>query len=125
MKIAAIYARVSSEQQKEKHTIDSQISELQDEASRKGWRVPKEWIFRDEGYSGASLDRPGLEAIRDLVCEGQLSHILVYAPDRLARRYALQALLLEEFARSGAAVEFIRAVVEKRQRNNYYFSFKA
>jgi len=108
--MAAIYARVSSEQQKEAHTIESQISELQDEATRRGWQVPDEWIFRDEGYSGASLDRPGLETIRDLIYEGQLSCVLVYAPDRLARKYALQALLLEEFARGGAEVEFIRAV---------------
>lgn len=110
MTIAAIYARVSSKKQKEDHTIDSQISELLNEASRKGWQVPEEWIFSDEGYSGASLDRPGLEAIRDLIYEGQLSHVLVYAPDRLARRYALQALLLEEFARGGAEAYFIRAV---------------
>ena len=110
MTVAAIYARVSSEQQKEAHTINSQISALRDEATRKGWQVPEEWIFCDEGYSGASLDRPGLEAIRDLVYEGQLSYVLVYAPDRLARKYALQALLLEEFARGGAEVEFIRAV---------------
>jgi len=110
MTIAAIYARVSSEQQKEAHTIESQISELRDEATRRGWQIPEEWIFRDEGYSGASLDRPGLEAIRDLIYEGQLSCVLVYAPDRLARKYALQALLLEEFARGGAEVEFMRAV---------------
>ena len=110
MPIAAIYARVSSTKQKEDHTINSQISVLLAEAARRGWQIPEEWIFSDEGYSGASLDRPGLEAIRDLIYEGQLLHVLVYAPDRLARKYALQALLLEEFARGGAEVEFIRAV---------------
>ncbi len=110
MKEVAVYARVSSDRQKEDQTIESQLAELKAEAHRRCWCIPSEWIFRDEGYSGANLERPGLEAMRDQIYEGTISRVLVYAPDRLARNYALQVLLLDEFARSGAEIEFIRSV---------------
>jgi site-specific DNA recombinase len=71
--------------------------------------VPKEWIFEDEGYSGASLERPGLERVRDLAAEGQIQALLVYAPDRLSRKYAYQVLLIEEFARQGVETLFVKA----------------
>ena len=72
-----------------------------------GYVVPPEWIFADDGYSGATLARPALERLRDLVAEGAVERVLVYAPDRLSRRYAYQILLLEEFTRGGAEVEFV------------------
>jgi len=61
---------------------------------------PEEWVFADEGHSGATLLRPGLERLRDLVAS--MDVVLVYAPDRLARKFAYQVLLIEEFARPGA-----------------------
>ena len=61
MKTAAIYARVSSDKQKEENTIASQTAALTAFAAEQGYAVPTEWIFEDEGYSGASLIRPGLE----------------------------------------------------------------
>jgi site-specific DNA recombinase len=69
--------------------------------------VPEEWVFEDEGHSGATLVRPGLEALRDLAAQGCLDVVLVYSPDRLARKFAYQALLLEEFARAEVRVEFV------------------
>ncbi len=69
-KPAAIYARVSSDRQKENHTIGSQTSALVEYAQTHGYAVPSEWVFQDEGYSGASLVRPGLEALRDLAAQG-------------------------------------------------------
>src|SRR5438105_6942413 len=101
MKTAAIYARVSSDKQKEENTIASQTAALIAFAAEQGYAVPTEWIFEDEGYSGASLIRPGLERVRDLAAEGELDAVLVYAPDRLSRRYAYQILLIEELARAG------------------------
>ena len=65
-------------------------------------------MFEDEGHSGATLVRPALEALRDLAAQGCLDVVLVYSPDRLARKLAYQALLLEEFARDGVRVEFVR-----------------
>ena len=65
MKTAAIYARVSSDKQKEENTIASQTAALTAFAAEQGYAVPTEWVFEDEGYSGASLIRPGLERVRD------------------------------------------------------------
>src|SRR5215467_12739868 len=109
MKAAAIYARVSSDRQKEEKTIASQTAALTEFACKEGYDVPREWIFEDEGFSGASLVRPGLECLRDLAAEGQLEAILVYSPDRLSRKYAYQILLTEEFARNGVETVFVKA----------------
>ena len=109
MKTAAIYARVSSERQKEEQTIASQIAALIEYSRQEGYTVPAEWIFQDEGYSGATLTRPGLERLRDLAAEGQIEHVLIYSPDRLSRKYAYQVLLIEEFARHAVEVVFIKS----------------
>src|SRR5256714_2326807 len=108
-KQAAIYARVSSDRQKEQKTIASQTALLREYAKAQGYVVPKDWIFEDEGYSGAVLARPGLERLRDLAAERLLETILVYAPDRLSRNYAYQVLLIEEFGRGGAETIFIKS----------------
>jgi site-specific DNA recombinase len=109
MTIAAIYTRVSSDRQKEEQTIGSQVLALTEYAHNEGFTVPDEWIFQDEGYSGATLLRPGLERLRDLACEGQVEELLIYAPDRLSRKYAYQVLLTEEFARHGVEVIFLKS----------------
>jgi len=109
MRMAAIYSRVSSEQQREEHTIVSQTAALIEFARTRDVEVPKAWIFEDEGFSGATLERPGLERVRDLAAEGQLQAVLVYAPDRLSRKYAYQVLLIEEFARQGVETLFLNA----------------
>ena len=109
MKMAAIYARVSSEQQREEHTIASQTAALIEFATSHDLQVPKEWIFEDEGFSGATLERPGLERVRDLAAEGQIQAVLAYAPDRLSRKYAYQILLMEEFTRHGVETRFVKA----------------
>jgi len=108
MKTAAIYARVSSDKQKEEHTIASQTAALIAFAQDNGYSVPPEWVFEDEGYSGASLVRPGLERIRDLAAEGQIEAVLIHSPDRLSRKYAYQVLLVEEFFRSGVEAVFLK-----------------
>ncbi len=109
MKLAAIYARVSSDQQREEHTIASQTAALTEFATNHELQVPNQWIFEDEGYSGATLERPGLERVRDLAAEGQIEVILAYAPDRLSRKYAYQILLMEEFTRHGVETRFVKA----------------
>src|SRR5215471_12769836 len=109
MRPAVIYARVSSDRQKEEHTIASQTEVLRAFAQQQGFSVPDEWVFEDEGYSGATLIRPGLEKVRDLAAEGQIDAVLVYSPDRLSRKYAYQVLLMEDFARNNVETLFIRA----------------
>jgi site-specific DNA recombinase len=109
MKMAAIYARVSSEQQREEHTIASQTAALIEFAKTRSLEVPTEWVFEDEGFSGATLERPGLERVRDLVAEGQIQVVLAHSPDRLSRKYAYQILLIEEFAKHGVETLFVNA----------------
>ena len=109
MKQAALYARVSSDRQKENHTIASQVAALVEYAANHGYLVPPEWRFQDEGYSGAILLRPGLEALRDLAAAGHIQAVLVFSPDRLSRKYAYQVLLTEELSRCGVEVVFLKA----------------
>jgi site-specific DNA recombinase len=108
-KPAAIYARVSSDRQKQDHTITSQTTALVEYAKTNGYVVPPEWVFQDEGYSGANLQRPGLEALRDLAAQGQMTTVLIYSPDRLSRKYAYQVLLAEELARCGVDIVFLKS----------------
>src|SRR6185295_333132 len=124
MKMAAIYARVSSDKQKEENTIASQTAALVAFAREHGYDVPGEWIFEDEGFSGASLVRPGLERLRDLAAEGQIEAVLVYAPDRLSRKYAYQVLLTEEFARCGVETVFIKAPQSATPEDNLLLQFQ-
>src|ERR1039457_5064338 len=105
---AAIYARVSSARQKKDETIGSQTAALRDHARQLGAELPEEWVFEDEGHSGATLVRPALERLRDVVAGVGVDVVLCYSPDRLARKFAYQALLIEEFARAGTRVEFIK-----------------
>ena len=108
MSNAAIYARVSSARQKEQETIRSQTAALRAHAEQLGLDVAEQWVFEDDGHSGASLVRPALERLRDLVCQVPVDVLLVYSPDRLARKYAYQALLIEEFAKAGTTVMFVK-----------------
>src|SRR5690348_16854109 len=108
-KPAALYARVSSDRQKENNTIASQVAALIQYAEANGYVVPPEWQFQDDGCSGATLIRPGLEALRDLAAEGQIQTVLIYSPDRLSRKYAYQVLLAEELARCGVELIFLQA----------------
>src|SRR5215510_898562 len=124
MKTAAIYARVSSDKQKEEKTIASQTAALAEFARKEGYDVPREWIFEDEGFSGASLVRPGLERLRDLALRSQIEAVLVYAPDRLSRKYAYQVLLTEEFARGGVEAVFIKAPQSATPEDNLLLQFQ-
>src|ERR671925_2156387 len=107
-RVAAIYARVSSERQREEGTVQSQLAGLRELAAERGLIVAEELVFEDEGFSGATLTRPALERLRDRAAEGAFEVLLCHAPDRLARRYAYQVLLLEELQRVGVEVIFAK-----------------
>jgi site-specific DNA recombinase len=123
-KTAAIYARVSSERQKEEGTIGSQTALLLEYAKAHELSVPSEWIFEDEGYSGATLARPGLERLRDLTAEGQIEVVLIYAPDRLSRKYAYQVLLTEEFCRHGVETVFLKSTAAETPEERLMLQFQ-
>ena len=108
MTTAAIYARVSSARQAKDETIGSQLAAVTSHAGQQGLDVPPGWVFTDDGHSGASLVRPGLERLRDLIAQVPVEVVVCYSPDRLARKFAYQALLIEEFARAGTRVEFVK-----------------
>jgi len=102
---AAIYARVSSERQEKQHTIGSQLEALRGYAAQNGMEIVEE--FTDEGYSGARLDRPALDRMRDLAERQGFEVLLTYCTDRLARKFVLQALILEELERFGVKTIFL------------------
>jgi site-specific DNA recombinase len=104
---AALYARVSSEQQAAAHTIESQLAALTERARNDGTPIPSERQFVDDGYSGAALVRPALDRLRDLAAAGAVNRIYVHSPDRLARNYAYQVLLIDEWRRAGVQVVFL------------------
>jgi site-specific DNA recombinase len=124
MPTAAIYARVSSTRQRQEQTIQSQTAALLVHAEQQGLDVPPQWVFEDEGYSGATLVRPALERLRDLVYQVPVEVVLCYAPDRLARRYAYQALLIEELARAGTEVCFLNGPVGDRPEDALLVQFQ-
>jgi site-specific DNA recombinase len=103
----AIYTRVSTERQEREQTIESQLAVLRAWVEAHGHVVEPEHVFLDEGYSGARLDRPALDHLRDVIQDGEISGIVVLSPDRLARKYVYQVLLLEEFQRAGCQVIFV------------------
>ncbi len=106
MRRAALYARVSTERQEKEATIESQLAAITRYADRHGLRHTPALTYTDDGYSGTWLDRPALDELRDHAREGRFDVVVVLCPDRLARRYAYQVLLLEELARAGIEVHF-------------------
>lgn len=103
----AIYARVSTLHQAQAQTIEQQLTRLQAYATNQGWQVQDDHIFRDDGRSGSDLNRPGLDRLRDAVRAGEIDRVLVTEPDRLARNYVHQMIVLEELERAGCQVEFL------------------
>jgi site-specific DNA recombinase len=101
----ALYARVSSQQQADAHTIASQVEALKARIRSDGYRLEDELCFLDDGYSGSSLFRPALERLRDQAAACSFDRLYVHSPDRLARAYAYQVLLVDELQRHG--IEFV------------------
>ncbi len=103
----AIYARVSSEQQARQQTIASQLAALRERVMFDGLSLDEELVFVDEGFSGSELMRPALERLRDMAYAGAFERLYVHSPDRLARKYAYQVLLIDELKRDGVEVTFV------------------
>jgi site-specific DNA recombinase len=104
---AAFYARVSSEQQATAHNIESQLAALSGRALADGSPVPPERQFVDDGCSGATLVRPALDHLLDLAAVGGIDRIYVHSPHRLARNYAYQVLLIDEWRRASVEILFL------------------
>jgi site-specific DNA recombinase len=106
----ALYARVSSERQADEMTIESQLDALNRRLAADGLKVEGELSFLDDGFSGFTMRRPALERLRDAAYSGVIDRLYVYDPDRLARKYAYQVVLIEELGKHGVEVIFLNAV---------------
>jgi site-specific DNA recombinase len=106
MRVAA-YVRVSTPGQVKLQTIDQQLETIHRYVQDKGWELPDENVFRDDGFSGASLDRPALDLLRDKARIRELDVVVLLSPDRLARNYVHQMVLIVELEKCGCRVEFV------------------
>jgi len=106
MKIAALYARVSSAKQQLNENIASQVAAVEEYARQNDYQISLQHLYKDDGFSGARLDRPALDRLRDAVAQGEVEAVLILSPDRLARQFAYQYLVVEEFERAGCVVVF-------------------
>lgn len=103
----AIYVRVSTQGQAQAQTIEQQLSRLRAHIKEQGWSLEPEHVFVDDGYSGAKLNRPGLDALRDRASLAEFDVVSITEPDRLARNYVHQMLVIEELEKRGVSVEFL------------------
>ena len=109
----ALYARVSSDQQAKAATIESQLSALEDRIAQDNHVLEDELRFVDDGYTGSTLLRPALEQLRDVAYAGAIDTLYVHSPDRLARKYAYQVLLIDELNKAGVEVVFLNHSIDK------------
>jgi site-specific DNA recombinase len=104
---AAIYARVSTRGQAQAQTIEQQLTRLRAHIQQKGWVLEAEQVYLDDGYSGAKLARPGLDALRDQATLAAFDVVVITSPDRLARNYLHQMIVLDELTQRQVQVEFL------------------
>ena len=103
----AIYARVSTDAQEARGTIGSQLESLRERVAAEGHELVASYV--DDGFSGARLDRPGLDGLRDAAEAGEIEALWCLTPDRLSRSYAYQVLIADELARHGIAIRYLDA----------------
>jgi site-specific DNA recombinase len=120
----AFYARVSSEHQAQEGTIGSQIASLRAYCTDQGYIVEEDLIFIDNGVSGTTLARRGLDALRDKAVAGELDTVLVLCPDRLARKHTHQLLLVEEFHRLGVEILFANHTITSTPEDQLLFQMQ-
>jgi site-specific DNA recombinase len=108
---AAIYARVSSDAQAQEQTIESQVADLRRRVSDDAVALEDKNCFIDDGVSGSTLNRPALERLRDAAYVGQFQRLYVHSPDRLARKYAYQVLVVDELQKLGIEIVFLNRAI--------------
>ncbi len=124
---AALYARVSTDKQAEKYGIPSQIEALRKRILERGWTLVLDGdkdAFIDDGYSGAELDRPALNRLRQAVREGRVDVVLSYDPDRLSRKLYHQMILAEEFEKQEIKLEFITQDMGTSPEDRMFFNMR-
>ena len=109
--VAAIYARVSSDAQAQEQTIDSQVADLRRQVAQDGATLSETNCFLDDGVTGSTLQRPALERMRDAAYVGGFQRLYVHSPDRLARKYAYQVLIVDELQKQGIEIVFLNRAI--------------
>jgi site-specific DNA recombinase len=110
-KLIAVYARVSTLRQEEEGTIKTQLSALREYARTNGYVIVKEYV--DDGWSGDMLARPALDDLRQAAKSKLWNAVLIYDPDRLARRYSFQELVMDELHEANIDVMFVTVAAPK------------
>lgn len=121
----ALYARVSSDRQAEEGSIESQLATLRSYSAEQGYSVKDEFVFVDNGVSGATLNRPALDRLRDRAAQGELDRVLVLCPDRFARKHVHQLILVEEFKRLAVEIEFINHALSDTPEDQLLFQIQS
>ena len=109
----AIYARVSTANQEKEDTVKSQIKAIEDRLAEQKIKVDRDHVYVDEGFSGSTLARPTIDKLSDAILDCEYERVYIYDPDRLARSYVHQVILIEEFVKFNCSVEFIRRPIGK------------
>lgn len=113
---AALYARVSTEEQREGQTIDSQIAELERFAGTQNW--PIVGTYKDDGWSGGVMERPELDRLRDDAQKGLFDAVLINDVDRLARDVAHLGVIKRDLERKGTKVIFRKLPTDTSPTSN-------
>ena len=104
-KLAAVYGRVSTSNQENEGTIETQLSAVNELAKERGYTIVQQYL--DEGWSGDNIERPQLDQLRLDAKKKNWEAVLIYDPDRLARRYSLQELVMDQLREAGIEVVFV------------------
>jgi site-specific DNA recombinase len=123
-KLAAIYARVSTEDQGKNFSIPTQLAACQALAQREGLHVPTSYILIDEGISGTTLERPSLRALRELIHSHAIAALIVHDPDRLSRNLGHQLMLAEELERANMQLCIVSHLVEHGPEGWLFFQMR-
>lgn len=116
----AVYARVSTEKQEDEKTIDSQLGELDKYCSDNNHVIVQKFI--DNGYTGTLLARPELDNLRDEATKGLFEAVVIHSPDRLARKYVYQEIVIEELKNKGVQVIFLNRLIAETPEDQLLLS---
>ncbi|MFA6130499.1 MAG: recombinase family protein [Candidatus Omnitrophota bacterium] len=120
--LIAIYARVSTAKQEEEETIKNQLGVIQEFAEKNNYRIVQKYI--DDGWSGDMLARPALDQLREDAKKKIWKAVLIYDPDRLARRYSYQELVMDELRDLGLETIFITTPSPKTGEEKILYGVK-
>jgi site-specific DNA recombinase len=120
----AVYVWVSTSRQVRLQTIEQQLERVSKHVLEKGWELPDENVFRDDGYSGTILKRPGLDALRARARARDQEVLVVLSPDRLARNYVHQMVLIEEIEKNACRVEFMERPMSSEPNDQHLLQIR-